>query len=63
MTHTAETATDYVITAVEAKGTATRHDFDIPSIVTTTHYLTESWDFDSVDPNTFWNIAATFLRP
>ncbi|MFD7844108.1 hypothetical protein ACWELJ_00570 [Nocardia sp. NPDC004582] len=62
MPHTAETATAYVVTAVEAKGTATRHDFDIKSIVSTTHSLTESWDFHTVDPNMFWNIVATFLE-
>ncbi|MFJ4651952.1 hypothetical protein ACIP5Y_11845 [Nocardia sp. NPDC088792] len=62
MPHTAETATAFVITAVEAKGTASRHDFDIPAIVTATHSLTETWDFHAVDQNMFWNIAATFLK-
>ncbi len=60
--HTAATATAYVITALEAKGTATRDDFDIPAIVTVTHGLAETWDFHSVDPTTFWNVAATFIK-
>ncbi|MEC3952594.1 hypothetical protein VMT65_06080 [Nocardia sp. CDC153] len=62
MSHTVETATAYVIAALEAKGTATREDFDVPGIVTTTHGLTQTWDFRAVDTRRFWGIAATFLR-
>ncbi|MEV6770135.1 hypothetical protein AB0N05_16075 [Nocardia sp. NPDC051030] len=62
MPHTAETATAFVITALEAKGTATREDFDIPAIVCTTYNLTQTWDFRAVDRSLFWNIAATFIE-
>ncbi|QLY33115.1 hypothetical protein [Nocardia huaxiensis] len=62
MPHTVETATAYVITELEAKGTATRFDFDVPGIVSATHNLTETWDFHAVDRTRFWNIAAAFLR-
>ncbi|MFC9997215.1 hypothetical protein [Nocardia sp. NPDC127526] len=62
MPHTAETATAYVITALEERGTATRDDFDIPAIVTVTHTLTDTWDFHSVDRSLFWNVAATFIK-
>ncbi|WP_067687492.1 hypothetical protein [Nocardia jejuensis] len=62
MPHSAATATAFVITALEAKGTATRDDFDIPAIVTTTYNLTQTWDFHHVDRTLFWNIAATFLE-
>ncbi|MFE3192570.1 hypothetical protein ACFXHA_26420 [Nocardia sp. NPDC059240] len=62
MPHTVETATAYVIAALEAKGTATREDFDIPGIVTTTHSLTQTWDFHVLDRRRFWGIAASFIR-
>ncbi|GAB2509301.1 hypothetical protein [Nocardia heshunensis] len=62
MSHTVETATAYVIAALEAKGTATREDFDIPGIVTTTHSLTQTWDFQALDPRRFWGIAASYIR-
>ncbi|WP_306359733.1 hypothetical protein [Nocardia sp. CC227C] len=62
MPHTMESATAYVITALEAKGTATREDFDVPGIVATTHALTDSWDFEAVHDRTFWHIAAVHLR-
>ncbi|MCU1642040.1 MULTISPECIES: hypothetical protein [unclassified Nocardia] len=62
MPHSAASATVYVITALEATGAATRNDFDIPAIVTTTYSVTDTWDFDSVDPTIFWNIAATFIN-
>ncbi|ONM49219.1 hypothetical protein [Nocardia donostiensis] len=62
MTETMQSATDYVIAALEAKGTATRHDFDIPAIVAETHAVADTWDFRSVESDTFWQIAARFLK-
>ncbi|GAB4588179.1 hypothetical protein [Nocardia sp. IFM 10818] len=62
MSHTVETATAYVIAALEEKGTATREDFDVSGIVTATRNIAETWDFHSVDRRRFWNIAATFMR-
>ncbi|GAB3208336.1 hypothetical protein ACWCW7_33060 [Nocardia tengchongensis] len=62
MRYTVETATAYVIEALEAKGTATREDFDVTEIVSTTHNITQTWDFRAVDRGRFWGIAATFLR-
>ncbi|WP_405484596.1 hypothetical protein [Nocardia sp. NBC_00511] len=62
MPHTVESATAYVIEALEAKGAASRTDFDVPGIVTTTHNLTGTWDFHALDRRRFWGIAATFLR-
>lgn len=60
--HTVETATAYVIAALEATGAASHEDFDVPGIVTTTHGLTQTWDFQEIDSRRFWGIAATFLR-
>ncbi|WP_254206736.1 hypothetical protein [Nocardia alni] len=60
--HTCESATAYVIAALEAKGTATRDDFDVPAIVAASHAVAESWDIDSLEPATFWNIAATHIK-
>lgn len=62
MNDTMESATAYVIAALEAKGTATRHDFDVPAIVAETHAVTNTWDFESVEDVTFWPIAARFLK-
>jgi hypothetical protein len=60
--HTNESATAYVIAALEAKGTATRDDFDVPGIVAASHAIAESWDLGSLERTTFWSIAATHLR-
>ncbi|OBA46036.1 hypothetical protein A5780_09480 [Nocardia sp. 852002-20019_SCH5090214] len=60
--YTFETATQYVIAELEAKGTATREDFDVPAIVATSHAIAESWDFQALDRHTFWSIAASNLR-
>ncbi|MEV0028282.1 hypothetical protein [Nocardia sp. NPDC050793] len=62
MSETCESATAYVIAALEAKGTATRDDFDVPAIVAATRGITESWDFQAIEDATFWRIAASFLR-
>lgn len=62
VTETCESATAYVIAALEAKGTATREDFDVPAIVAATRDIADSWDFGSIETSTFWRIAATFLR-
>ena len=60
--HTSESATAYVIAALEAKGTATREDFDVPGIVAASHALAESWDLGTLERTTFWSIAATHLK-
>ncbi|MFJ1457425.1 hypothetical protein [Nocardia wallacei] len=60
--NTLETATEYVIAELEAKGTATRDDFDVQAIVSASHAIAESWDLRSLDRSTFWNIAASNLR-
>ncbi|NNH73077.1 hypothetical protein HLB23_24985 [Nocardia uniformis] len=60
--HSPESATAYVIAALEAKGTASRDDFDVSAIVARTHALSETWDFDSVHSETFWKIAAVHLK-
>ncbi|MEU1205683.1 hypothetical protein [Nocardia sp. NPDC005825] len=62
MSHTVETATAYVIAALEAKGTASRDDFDVSGIVSATHNITQTWDFRAVARERFWGIAATFIR-
>lgn len=62
MPHTHASATAYVIAALEAKGTASADDFDVPAIVDKTHALSETWDFDSVHRGTFWKIAAVHLK-
>ncbi|WP_067832859.1 hypothetical protein [Nocardia lijiangensis] len=62
MSDTWESATAYVINALEAKGTATRDDFDVAAIVAATRGLAESWDFRAIENATFWRIAACFLR-
>ncbi|GAA5085124.1 hypothetical protein [Nocardia iowensis] len=58
-----ESATAYVIEVLEAKGTATRHDFDVPGIVAESHAIANGWDFRAIENTTFWGIAARFLKP
>lgn len=62
MSETVETATAYVIAAIEAKGTATRYDFDVPAIVAASREVARSWDFRVIEQDIFWRIAATYLR-
>ncbi|MEU2038667.1 hypothetical protein [Nocardia niwae] len=57
-----ETAVAYVIDAVESTGAATRHDFDIDRIVTTAHAMAGDWDFEALQPATFWRIASSFIK-
>lgn len=57
-----ETAVAFVIDAVESKGAATRHDFDIDRIVTTAHDVVDDWDFHTMQPSTFWRIASSNIR-
>ncbi|MEU1544761.1 hypothetical protein [Nocardia sp. NPDC005745] len=63
MSDSMESATAYVIEALEAKGTASREDFDVPAIVAETHAIANSWDFRAIEDATFWSIAARFIRP
>ncbi|MFC3965002.1 hypothetical protein [Nocardia jiangsuensis] len=63
MIGTRESATAYVIHAVESTGAATRADFDIDRIVSTAHALSEDWEVEALQPDTFWRIAATCLTP
>ncbi|MEU8898215.1 hypothetical protein [Nocardia sp. NPDC048505] len=60
--HSHESALAFVITALEAKGTATREDFDVPGIVATSQAIVESWDLGVMDRGLFWNIAASHLK-
>ncbi|WP_228003085.1 hypothetical protein [Nocardia australiensis] len=62
MFETLESATAYVIAALEAKGTATREDFDVPAIVAASHNIVGSWDFRAIENETFWRIAASYLK-
>jgi hypothetical protein len=55
---TVETATAHVIAELEAKGTATREDFDVAAIVAASHALSEGWDFRSIDRAVFWGLTA-----
>ncbi|MBO0854508.1 MAG: hypothetical protein J2P18_12155 [Nocardia sp.] len=57
-----ETATSFVIDAVESTGAATREDFDIDRIVTTAHALVDDWDFDAMTPEAFWRIASSCIK-
>ncbi|TCJ96627.1 hypothetical protein [Nocardia alba] len=59
---TKESATVYVISALESKGTATRDDFDVAGIVSTFRDLIDGWDFRLLERDTFWRIASTYLR-
>ncbi|MGF6889207.1 hypothetical protein ABIA39_008670 [Nocardia sp. GAS34] len=58
MLDTVETATAYVIAELEAKGTATRADFDVAA----SHLISEGWDFRSIDRTVFWGLAAGNLK-
>lgn len=62
MQNSRERAVAYVVAALEAKGTATREDFDVHGIVATSHALIEDWDFATMEHATFWRIAASHLR-
>lgn len=57
-----ESATAYVIDAIEAKGAASRQDFDISAIVTVSHAVAECWDFSSIESEIFWRIASHFMK-
>ncbi|QIS19682.1 hypothetical protein F6W96_16685 [Nocardia terpenica] len=57
-----ETATRFVIDAVESTGAATRDDFDIDRIVTTAHAMVNDWDFHAMQPEAFWRIASSCIR-
>jgi hypothetical protein len=57
-----ETATSFVIDAVESTGAATRDDFDVDRIVTTAHAMVNDWNFTSLPPDAFWRIAATYIK-
>ncbi|WP_051027008.1 hypothetical protein [Nocardia higoensis] len=61
--YTRETAVAFVIDAVESTGAATRNDFDIDRIVSTAHELAEDWDLNSLQPETFWRIASSCIKP
>ncbi|MGS2811335.1 hypothetical protein [Nocardia sp. MW-W600-9] len=62
MSVTRESAIAYVISALEAKGTATRDDFDVAGIVTAFRDIADGWDFHLMERETFWRIASTYLR-
>lgn len=57
-----ESATAFVIDAVEATGAASRQDFDIGAIVTVSHVIAECWDFSSMEQEIFWRIASQFMK-
>ncbi|MFI6041275.1 hypothetical protein ACIA8C_06550 [Nocardia sp. NPDC051321] len=63
MSDSLESATAYVIEALEAKGTATRYDFDVSGIVAESHAIANGWNFRTIEDTTFWGIVARFLRP
>lgn len=60
--YTRDTATAYVIDAIEATGAASRWDFDINAIVTVSHAVAEGWDFSSMEEEIFWRIASRFMK-
>ncbi|WP_067885858.1 hypothetical protein [Nocardia vaccinii] len=62
MLDTVQAATAYVIAELEAKGTATREDFDVAAIVAASHAISESWDFRAIDRTMFWRLAASNLK-
>ncbi|QIS14842.1 hypothetical protein [Nocardia arthritidis] len=62
MSQNRESATAYVIAALEAKGTATRDDFDVPAIVAASRKVAHGWDFQTIERATFWRIAADNLK-
>ncbi|NUS43522.1 MAG: hypothetical protein HOQ24_07535 [Mycobacteriaceae bacterium] len=57
-----EVATAYVVAALETKGSASRDDFDVESIVDVSRVVADSWDFTTIDDEIFWRIASRFLR-
>jgi hypothetical protein len=57
-----QSATAYVIDAIEATGAASRHDFDVDAIVTVSHAVAECWDFSSIEQEIFWRIASHFMK-
>ena len=57
-----ETATRFVIDAVESTGAATRDDFDVERIVSTAHAMVNDWNFTSLQPETFWRIASSCIK-
>ncbi|MFI5776547.1 hypothetical protein [Nocardia sp. NPDC051570] len=57
-----ETATRFVIDAVESTGAASRDDFDIDRIVTTAHAMVNDWDLHAMQPEAFWRIASSCIK-
>ncbi|MFI9509776.1 hypothetical protein [Nocardia sp. NPDC052566] len=57
-----ESATEYVIAALEAKGSATRDDFDVAAIVAASREIADGWDFGAIERATFWRIASCHLK-
>lgn len=57
-----ETATRFVIEAVESTGAATRDDFDVERIVSTAHAMVNDWNLTSLQPEAFWRIASTCIK-
>jgi hypothetical protein len=57
-----ETATRFVIDAVESTGAATRDDFDIERIVTTAHAMVNDWNLHALQPEAFWRIASSCIK-
>jgi hypothetical protein len=59
--HTRESATSYVVEALEAKGTASRGDFDVDAILAVSHAVADGWDFSIIEDAIFWRIVARFM--
>jgi hypothetical protein len=59
--HTRESAMSYVVEALEAKGSASRRDFDVDAILAVSHAVADGWDFTVIEDAIFWRIAARFM--
>lgn len=60
--HSRDSARVYVAEAVESQGAASRDDFDIDAITAAAYALADTWDFSSIDRETFWLITSRFLK-
>lgn len=59
MTHSCNSSAELrIVKAIEANGTASRDDFDIPGIVAHLRHLTGTTNLEAVEPSVFWETVA-----
>lgn len=60
MTHTRETARQYIVTAIEGPGEAKADEFDVEAIIDYVYHLTDDYDPARLHHRVFWEAVAHF---